>query len=92
MEQYVLVKKTSTNPVITTFASRELDESIVDNISSMTHQFNEQNMEILRLKMELEQSKRKITTPMINTVPFETFIGYVHVVEDDLYIIRLKFY
>lgn len=45
-EQRVLIEDTSSNLMTTIVASRALDEATKYNMSSMTHQLNEQSMEI----------------------------------------------
>lgn len=40
-------------------------------------------MEIERIEMELEQSKKNITTPVVNIVLFGNFLKYAWAAEDD---------
>ena len=42
--------------------------------------------------MELEKSKKKITTSMINTISFNNFIKHAQVPEDDPHVVQLEFY
>ena len=42
--------------------------------------------------MKLEQSKKKITTPMINTISFDNFLRYARVAKDDIHYAQLEFY
>ena len=41
-------------------------------------------MEIVRLQMELEQSKKKPIAPVINIVLLDNFLKYFQATEDDL--------
>lgn len=71
---------------MTTIAtSRELTEENEDNIAFLTHQVKEHNIEIVKLKEKLEQSKKMITTPMINTISFNNFIGYAQATKDEIH-------
>lgn len=42
--------------------------------------------------MELDKSKKKITTLVINTISFRNFIIYARAAEDDLHIVQLELY
>lgn len=92
MEQCVLIEDTSIDHMITATASQALAKEIEDNMDSMTHQIKEKDNEIVSLKMELQQSRRNITTHMINTVPFDNFLRYAWVVENDLNLVQLELY
>ena len=76
----------------TAITSRELVEETEYSIASLTHQVKEQNIEIVILKENLEQSKKNITTTMINTISFNNFIIYAQAVEDDIHVVKQEFY
>ena len=54
-------------------SNRELDEEL-----------KEKSIEIVRVTMDLEKSRKKITAPMINTFRFQCFIAYTHSIKFDL--------
>jgi hypothetical protein len=74
VERQVFVDDTFLDPMITTTTCQELDEATKDSMASMTYRIEEQDMEIVRLKMELENSKKKIISCVINIVLFENFL------------------
>ena len=71
---------------------RALVEAIEDNIASMTYHVKENNIESARIKVELKQSKKMITTPMIDTISFNNFNGYAQVEEYELHVVQLELY
>ena len=42
--------------------------------------------------MELEQYRKQVTTPIINTLPFENILSCSHASEEELHKMKSKFY
>jgi hypothetical protein len=58
----------------------------------MARTIQSQDMENIRLKMELEKYRNQVTIPIINTLPFDNFLSCGQAVEEDLYEVKLVFY
>lgn len=63
-----------------------------ENIASMVHTIQSEDMEIRMLWMELEWPRRQVIIPIINTLPFENLLSCSQVVEEELYAVQLQFY
>lgn len=91
-EQQVLIENIPINLVDTMATNQALDEAKKDNISSMSCTIQTQDMEIVRLNMELKQSRKKITSPIINTLLFENFLPCAQETKEELHIMQYEFY
>lgn len=85
MEHHVLIENTSIDPMSTAATKRELDKATKENIASMSHKIQVKDMEIERIKLELEKSKKKVTTLIINTISFDNFLECSWVLVDKLH-------
>lgn len=55
---------------------RALENATKNNMASIIQQVKEQTMEIENIKVELELSKKLTITLVIETLSFNSFIGY----------------
>ena len=75
MGKHLLIDNTSYNVISTKELNRALVEVMEDNIASMSHTIQIKDMDIMRLSMELEQTRKKIIAPIINTLTFYNFLA-----------------
>ena len=73
-KKHMLIENTSIGPISTIVANCALVESAKDNIAAMTHKIQTKDMEIARLKLELQKSRKQVTTPIVNTISFDDFL------------------
>lgn len=78
--------------MVTATASWALAEATEDNIVTVSHQLQAKDIEIARLKLELEKSRKKVATPVINNVPVDNFLGCARVAKDQPHLVQLEFY
>lgn len=75
MNQQVLIENTSTNPISTTTTNQALDEVTKDNGATMSHNIKTQDMDIVRINVELDKYRKKITSSIINTLLLEKLLA-----------------
>ena len=49
-------------------------------------------MDIVRLKLELQQSRKKITVPIINTLLFDNFLARAKATKEEIHAMQLEFF
>ena len=76
MEQQVLIEDTFIDPLATATTNQALVKETKDNMDDLSHTIQTQNVEIKRLKLELEQSRTQITIPIANTLSFDNFLVF----------------
>lgn len=91
-EQHVLVENTYANPMVTTTTCQALAEATKYNIVAMSHQLQAKDVEIARLQLELEQSRKKITALVINTISFDNFLGCAQITLDEIHSVQQELY
>ena len=91
MEQHVLIENTSVDPISTTATNRALAESIEDNFSAVSSKIQAKDMEIVRVKLELEQLMKLLTTPIIKTISFDNFMECARETKKEIHLVQSKF-
>ena len=83
------MEKTFINVVATMVPNQALSEVPKENVVNMAHSIQSPYMEITRLKMKMEQIRKQVTIPIIDTLPFDYFLSSAQVAKKDLYIVPL---
>ena len=81
-EYQVFIEDTATNLMNMASASRDPTKATEDNVASMIRQVQEKNIEIAKLRVELELSKNVV---VIDTSSFNNFLGYARTIEEELH-------
>lgn len=75
MEKHVLIENTLVDPIAIVEANQALAEATKDNITTLSHTIQTQDMEIVRINMDLEQYRKQVMTPIINILRFDNFLA-----------------
>ena len=88
----MLIKNTYAAPISTAMENRTLAKPTKDNKATMSLTIQTQDTEIARIMMELEQSRKQIIAPIINTFPFDNFLTCTESIEEKLHTMQSKLY